>query len=120
MQGVEVPAARRAAAAPAPRPLCGDGPGIRQVCALRPKTWTWEGPRSRPQELRRAPDEPARFEKDPKSDAGKRTVMIPPHVLPVLQHHAETFASVEFFFVDRYGHRVRGNAEPAEATLVWW
>ena len=55
-------------------------------------------------------EQPTRFEKDPKSDAGKRTVTIPPHVMPVLKHHAEEFAGTEFFFVDRYGTRVRGNA----------
>lgn len=55
-------------------------------------------------------EEPKRFEKDPKSSAGKRTVTIPPHVLPILRQHAEKFAGDEFFFVDRYGTRVRSNA----------
>lgn len=55
-------------------------------------------------------EEPTRFEKDPKSDAGKRTVTIPPHVLPALQTHADHFAGTEYFFVDRYGNRVRSNA----------
>jgi integrase len=55
-------------------------------------------------------EEPTRFEKDPKSAAGKRTVTIPPHVVPLLQLHAREFAGSEFFFVDRDGKRVRGNA----------
>lgn len=55
-------------------------------------------------------EEPTRFEKDPKSDAGKRTVTIPPHVSSVLQHHATEFAGPDYFFVDRYGTRVRSNA----------
>ncbi|MEO6411918.1 MAG: site-specific integrase [Pedococcus sp.] len=54
-------------------------------------------------------EEPTKFEKDPKSDAGKRTVTIPPHVLPVLRQHAEQFAGDEFFFVDRNGTHVRSN-----------
>lgn len=55
-------------------------------------------------------EEPTRFEKDPKSDAGKRTVTISPHVAPVLQHRAIEFAGANYFFVDRYGTRVRSNA----------
>jgi integrase len=55
-------------------------------------------------------EEPTRFDKEPKSSAGKRTVTIPPHVIPVLRQHAEQFAGEEFFFVDRNGDRVRSNA----------
>lgn len=55
-------------------------------------------------------EEPTRFEKDPKSDAGKRTVTIPPHVIPILQTHADQFAGTEYFFVDRLGNRVRSNS----------
>lgn len=55
-------------------------------------------------------EEPTRFEKEPKSDAGKRTVTIPPHVIPVLRTHATEFAGEEFYFVDRDGTRVRSNA----------
>ena len=32
-------------------------------------------------------ESPRRFEKDPKSVAGKRTVTIPPHILPLLEEH---------------------------------
>lgn len=52
---------------------------------------------------------PRRFEKDPKSAAGKRTVTIPPHVLPLLQEHQRSFAGEEFFVADRDGRQVRGN-----------
>ncbi|WP_404385332.1 site-specific integrase [Knoellia locipacati] len=54
-------------------------------------------------------ESPRKFEKDPKSDAGKRTVTIPPHVLPTLQAHLEEFAGEEFFNVGRDGKRTRGN-----------
>lgn len=54
-------------------------------------------------------ESPLKFEKDPKSDAGKRTVTIPPHVLPILQAHLEEFAGEEFFSVGRDGKRARGN-----------
>ena len=32
------------------------------------------------------------FDADPKTDAGKRTVTIPPHVLPVLAEHMITLS----------------------------
>jgi integrase len=51
-----------------------------------------------------------KYEKEPKSEAGKRTVNIPPHVLPVLRVHAEQFAGPEFFCVGKDGKRMRGNA----------
>lgn len=54
-------------------------------------------------------EEPTRFEKDPKSDAGKRSVTIPPHVVPILARHLSEFAGDDFFFVDLYGSRVRSN-----------
>ncbi len=52
---------------------------------------------------------PVRFEKDPKTDAGKRTVNIPPHVIPLLEHHLRTYAGPEFFNVGLDGHRARGD-----------
>lgn len=52
---------------------------------------------------------PRKFEKDPKSEAGKRSVTIPPHILPLLRRHAREFAGPEFFFTDRHGRRARGN-----------
>jgi integrase len=51
-----------------------------------------------------------KYEKEPKSEAGKRTVNIPPHVLPVLRVHAGQFAGPEFFRVGKDGKRMRGNA----------
>jgi integrase len=51
-----------------------------------------------------------KYEKEPKSEAGKRTVNIPPHVLPVLRVHAEQFGGPEFFCVGKDGKRMRGNA----------
>lgn len=54
-------------------------------------------------------ESPVSFEKDPKSAAGKRTVTVPPHVLPILEAHLEEFAGPEFFTVGRDGKRARGN-----------
>lgn len=54
-------------------------------------------------------ESPKKFEKDPKSEAGKRTVAIPPHILPLLREHAGQFAGSTYFTVERYGKQVRGN-----------
>jgi len=54
-------------------------------------------------------ESPEKYEKDPKSEAGKRTVNVPPHVLPLLRQHAADFAGPEFFCVGRDGKRMRGN-----------
>ncbi|ADU49614.1 integrase family protein [Intrasporangium calvum DSM 43043] len=51
-----------------------------------------------------------RFEKEPKSQAGRRVVSIPPHVLPLMAEHLETWAGPEFFFVGHDGTRMAGNA----------
>jgi integrase len=51
-----------------------------------------------------------KFEKDPKTQAGKREVSVPPHVWPLLTVRAEEFAGSEFFFIGRDGQRMRGNA----------
>jgi integrase len=50
------------------------------------------------------------FDADPKTDAGKRTIAVPPHVLPFLREHAEQWAGKERFFVGRDGATMRGNA----------
>src|SRR5690606_36268695 len=50
------------------------------------------------------------YDKDPKTDAGKRDVNVPPHVLTFLKIHAEQWAGTEYFFVGRDGNRMRGNA----------
>lgn len=55
-------------------------------------------------------ESPTRYEKEPKSEAGKRTVTVPPHVLDILKTHAQEFAGDELFFVGRDGQRMRGNA----------
>ncbi|MFC8043540.1 tyrosine recombinase XerC [Nocardia sp. NPDC057353] len=50
------------------------------------------------------------FDKDPKTDAGKRSVSIPPHLRPYLVEHLESWASPTWLFVGRDGRRMRGNA----------
>jgi integrase len=51
-----------------------------------------------------------RFDAPPKTDAGYRTVAIPPHVMPLLAEHMETFAGPERVFVGRSGEPMRGDA----------
>ncbi|HXS25514.1 MAG TPA: tyrosine-type recombinase/integrase, partial [Gemmatimonadales bacterium] len=53
-------------------------------------------------------ESPEKYEKDSKSEAGKRTVNVPPHVMPLLRQHAADFAGPEFFCVGRDGRRMRG------------
>lgn len=50
-----------------------------------------------------------KFDKDPKSEAGKRTVSIPPHVLPLLRDHVNEFSAGGHFFADANGDQARGN-----------
>jgi len=50
------------------------------------------------------------FDGDPKTDAGKRTVAIPPHVLPVLRKHMDEYAGPDRVFVGRTGAPMRGDA----------
>lgn len=50
-----------------------------------------------------------KFEKDPKSDAGKRTVTIPPHIIGLLKEHSESFSGPEYFVADTRGNQARGN-----------
>jgi integrase len=52
---------------------------------------------------------PRAFDGDPKSEAGKRTISIPPHVMPVLRLHVEEYAGPERLFVSRDGSPLRGN-----------
>lgn len=49
-----------------------------------------------------------KFEKDPKSEAGKRPVSIPPHVLPIVAEHVEKWAGPELLFVGRDDRRING------------
>jgi integrase len=53
---------------------------------------------------------PQAFDADPKTDAGKRTVTIPPHVLPILAEHMTTWAGPDRVFVGRDGRPMRGDA----------
>ncbi|WP_280449909.1 tyrosine-type recombinase/integrase [Nocardia brasiliensis] len=50
------------------------------------------------------------FDKDPKTDAGKRPVEIPPHLHPYLVDHKDRWAGKEWMFMGRDGQRMRGNA----------
>jgi integrase len=56
---------------------------------------------------------------DPKSDAGRRTVAIPPHLLPVLTGHLENHVGEgadSLLFPARHG----GNMAPASLYKVWY
>ncbi|GIM86012.1 site-specific integrase [Salinispora arenicola] len=46
---------------------------------------------------------------DPKTEAGKRTVSIPPHVIPVIRLHLDKYAGRERLFISRDGSPLRGN-----------
>lgn len=49
------------------------------------------------------------FDKDPKSEAGKRTIAIPPHVVPVIRLHLDEYAGKDRLFVSRDGSPLRGD-----------
>lgn len=55
-------------------------------------------------------ESPKKYEKDPKTDAGKRPVSVPPHVWRIVVEHAEQWAGSVYFVVGWDGHRMRGNA----------
>jgi integrase len=55
-------------------------------------------------------ESPVAFDADPKTDAGKRAVSIPPHVLPVLEEHMATWAGPDRAFIGRDGRPMRGDA----------
>jgi integrase len=50
------------------------------------------------------------FDAEPKTDAGKRTVALPPHVLPVLAEHMASWAGPDRVLVGRDGRPMRGDA----------
>jgi integrase len=52
----------------------------------------------------------AAFDADPKTDGGKRTVAVPPHVLPFFQEHMAKWAGSDRVFVGRDGQAMRGDA----------
>jgi integrase len=53
---------------------------------------------------------PLAFDADPKTDAGRRIITIPPHVLPVLAEHMNAWAGPDRVFVSRDGRPMRGDA----------
>jgi integrase len=55
-------------------------------------------------------ESPVAFDADPKTDAGRRTVAVPPHVLPFLKEHLESWAGDERLFVGRDAKPMRGDA----------
>jgi len=50
------------------------------------------------------------FDGDPKTDAGRRTVTVPPHVLPILAAHMQEWSGTNRVFVGRDGAPMRGDA----------
>jgi integrase len=50
------------------------------------------------------------FDAPPKTDAGKRTVTVPPHVLPVLVAHVQEWSGPDRVFIGRDGKPMRGDA----------
>jgi len=50
------------------------------------------------------------FDAPPKTDAGKRTVSVPPHVLPILAAHMTEWSGTERVFIGRDGKPMRGDA----------
>lgn len=50
------------------------------------------------------------FDGDPKTDAGRRTVSIPPHILHILREHMREYAGPERVFIGRDGAPMRGDA----------
>ena len=50
------------------------------------------------------------YDAEPKTDAGKRTVALPPHVLPVLAEHMASWSGPDRVFVGRDGRPMRGDA----------
>jgi integrase len=52
----------------------------------------------------------ASFDAEPKTDAGKRIVALPPHVLPVLAEHMASWSGSDRVFVGRDGRPMRGDA----------
>lgn len=55
-------------------------------------------------------ESPRKFDKEPKTDAGRRQVAVPPHLKPYLVEHMTKWAGAERFFIGRDGAPMRGNA----------
>jgi integrase len=52
----------------------------------------------------------SRFDAEPKTDAGYRTVALPPHVIPLLRHHLRTYAGDTRLFVSSSGGPMPGDS----------
>jgi integrase len=50
------------------------------------------------------------FDGPPKTDAGKRTIAVPPHVLPILEAHMREWSGPDRVFIGRDGKPMRGDA----------
>jgi integrase len=50
------------------------------------------------------------FDAPPKTDAGKRTITVPPHVLPILIAHMRDWSGPDRVFIGRDGNPMRGDA----------
>jgi integrase len=83
-----------------------------EVIALRPESIDLEAGTVTVRHARVELLDPARaaFDADPKTDAGKRTVAVPPHVLPILRAHMGEWAGPDRVFVGREGRPMRGDA----------
>jgi integrase len=55
-------------------------------------------------------ESPKKYDKDPKTDAGRREVAFPPHLKPYLVEHMQKWAGSERFFIGRDGQPMQGNA----------
>jgi integrase len=55
-------------------------------------------------------ESPVSFDGEPKTDAGRRTVSIPPHIIPILREHMQDWAGKDRVFVGRDGRPMRGDA----------
>lgn len=53
---------------------------------------------------------PDRFDSPPKTDAGYRTVALPPHILPLVREHLHRYAGEVYVFIGRDGEPMRGDA----------
>lgn len=87
---------------PARRQKSGAPSCASATCGPNPRTPEW-----RPTDPQRCPD---RFDGPPKTDAGYRTVAIPPHVIPLVREHLDCYAGTERVFVGRSGEPMRGDA----------
>lgn len=55
-------------------------------------------------------EQPTAFDGPPKTDAGRRTVSIPPHMVELVREHLDNYAGPQRVFVGRTGDPMRGDA----------